>query len=143
MKQNGAVAAYQIIQIPPNPHLGLIQLRQAKGSGTVLWQRKRKRCRREGKKTHTEENMSDGIFIASVNHRFTDRCAARWQRKAKNQSKREFIPRYCFRKLESCDLIRAKSQTFLVTHFSQKPQKPCILKHTQPVTHITVVLAEA
>lgn len=38
MKQNGAVAAYQIIQIPPPPppHLGLIQLWQPKDSATIL-----------------------------------------------------------------------------------------------------------
>lgn len=50
MKQNGAVAAYQIIQIPPHPHPGLIQLKQAKDSGAISWQRKTRKGEEEVRK---------------------------------------------------------------------------------------------
>lgn len=52
MKQNGAVAAYQIIQIhPPTSHPDLIQLSRAKSSGTILWKRNTK----EGKEANRQK----------------------------------------------------------------------------------------
>lgn len=50
MKQNGAVAAYQIIQIPLHP--SLIELRRGKDSGTILLQRKTRKGEEEKKKMH-------------------------------------------------------------------------------------------
>lgn len=50
MKQNGAVAAYQIIQIhPPTSHPDLIQLSRAKSSGTILWKRNTKEGKEDKK----------------------------------------------------------------------------------------------
>lgn len=56
MKQNGAVAAYQIIQIhPPTSHPDLIQLSRAKSSGTILWKRNTKEAKEEVKQTEKRQ----------------------------------------------------------------------------------------
>ena len=95
MKQNGTVAAYQIIQIPPHPSWSHPA---KKGSGTILWQREKGKCEEDEvrkdvqrKREERRQKLSNGIFTASVNQRFIDRCRAWWHKKEK------FIPKYCIR----------------------------------------------
>lgn len=67
MKQNGAVAAYQIIQIhPPTSHPDLIQLSRAKSSGTILWKRNTKEGKEEVKQTEKENKKNENkVSLAS------------------------------------------------------------------------------
>lgn len=66
MKQNGAVAAYQIIQIhPPTSHPDLIQLSRAKSSGTILWKRNTKESKEEVKQTEKDKKNENKVSLAS------------------------------------------------------------------------------
>lgn len=66
MKQNGAVTAYQIIQIhPPTSHLDLIQLSRAKSSGTILWKRNTKEGKEEVKQTEKDKKNENKVSLAS------------------------------------------------------------------------------
>lgn len=93
-----------------------------------------KRWRREGKKRR--------MFTASVNQRFTERCAARWQRKnKKNQSKGEIHSKVSYQEIRKLWFDPCKMANFSQNRKTQRP-------HTQPHTHIAshahyVVLAEA
>lgn len=66
MKQNGAVAAYQIIQIhPPTSHPDFIQLSRAKNSGTILWKRNTKEGKEEVKQTEKDKKNENKVSLAS------------------------------------------------------------------------------
>lgn len=104
MKQNGAVAAYQIIQIhPPTSHPDLIQLSRAKSSGTILWKRNTKEGKEEVKQTENDKKIKSwkqgviGILTACANERLRDRCADN-KREPKDNQKDTVIPRYCIKK---------------------------------------------
>lgn len=66
MKQNGAVAAHQIIQIhPPTSHPDLIQLSRAKSRGTILWKRNTKEGKEEVKQTEKDKKNENKVSLAS------------------------------------------------------------------------------